>query len=491
MTWIDALSFRTHLTLRWTVTFAVLLALVNLVIYLGASAYSRRDLDAQVQMLAANDMLSAAEVTEQGYLFEQPASAFRDFGAMPAYGQLLTLDGQVANATPSLKDLGPLLDSQQVRHATEGGLPLVTTEVRGRPLRLLAVPVNRDARPFILVMGVSEAPLQQRQRPLAALLVGVWVGAVLLTALAGFVLASRALRPIDRITSRATAIARGDFKARLDPPGVDDEIGRMTRMLNDVFDRLHGAIETNRHFAADASHELRTPLTALQGEVDVALKRERSVAEYQETLEVVRDGLRYMIETTENLMVLVRAQERVAERIVEEVALGPLLESSMARARAITTPRGLTLRADTFAGVVIYGDARLYARVFDNLLANAVHYNREDGAVTVTARYLEAASDEWAPDRVLVSVTDTGTGIPPEEWQRVFERFRRIESGRQRRRGAGLGLAICREVVALYGGTIRVAASSESGTTIEVDLPGRLAAARPPGEPGRSAATPA
>ena len=91
----------------------------------------------------------------------------------------------------------------------------------------------------------------------------------------------------------------------------------------------------------------------------------------------------------------------------------------------------------------------------------------------VSAHCVEAPSDQWTADRVVVSVTDTGIGIPPEEWTRVFERFRRVESSRHRRRGAGLGLAICREVVTLYGGDIRVARSSMEGTTFEVDLPGR------------------
>jgi signal transduction histidine kinase len=433
--------------------------------------------------MAENDLLAAATVTAQGHLFENPQSAFHDFGFMPAYGQLLTPEGRVANATPSLRGQGPMLDAQQVQQAAQGRSSILSTDTGGRRLRVLAVPVRRDGQPYVLAIGVSEAPMQRRLRPLALLLTAVWLGGVVATAMLGFFLASRALRPIDHITRRAGAIARGDFSARLDPPPVDDEIGRMTRMLNDVLERLHGTIETNRHFAGDASHELRTPLTALQGEVDVALKRDRSAREYRETLEVVRDGLRQMVEITENLMVLARAQERASERLMEEVGLGPLIASALERARAIAGPRATDLVATDLDELVVYGDARLLARVFDNLIANAVYYNRDNGRVTVSARYVEAASHEWAPDRVVVSVSDTGVGIPREEWTRVFERFRRIESSRPRQRGAGLGLAICREIVTLYGGPIRVASSSPEGTTFEVDLPGRRLAS--PAAPGK------
>ena len=249
----------------------------------------------------------------------------------------------------------------------------------------------------------------------------------------------------------------------------------MTRLLNDMLERLHAAIETNRHFAADASHELRTPLTALAGEVDVALKRERPADEYRETLLVVRDGVRQMRDLTENLMVLARAQERTAERFFEEVQLGPLISAAVERIRPLAVPRGIAIVVEHTESLVVYGDARLFARVFDNLLTNAVHYNRDDGTVRVTARCVETASDTWATDRVLVTVSDTGIGIAEGEWERVFERFRRLDSSRSRRHGgAGLGLAICKTVVTLYGGTIRVASSSQAGTTFEVDLPGRL-----------------
>jgi signal transduction histidine kinase len=475
MTWpTPPLSFRARLTLRWTGSFAVLLAFVSLCIYAGAAHYSRRDLDGQVRMMAANDLSSSAELTEQRHLFADPEAAFEDFGFVPSYGQLLTLEGKVVNATPSLSGRPPMLDVSQLQRAREDPAAIHSTVVHGRRLRVLVLPLRHDGQPHLLAIGVSEGPVQQRLRPLALLLIGVWLGGVAITAMLGFGLASRALEPIDRITTRARAIAGGDFSARLDPPAHDDEIGRMTRLLNDMLERLHSAIETNRHFAADASHELRTPLTAMAGEVDVALKRDRPTAEYRETLRVVRDGLRQMRDLTENLLALARAQERTVERFFEEVPLETLVAAAVERASSIAAARRVTLHADRLDALVVYGDPRLYARVLDNLLSNAVHYNRDGGTVTIDARCVEAASDAWVTDRVIVTVSDTGIGIPAGEWERIFERFRRVDSPPSRRRvGAGLGLAICRAVVTLYGGEVKVAASSAAGTTFEVDLPGR------------------
>jgi len=114
----------------------------------------------------------------------------------------------------------------------------------------------------------------------------------------------------------------------------------------------------------------------------------------------------------------------------------------------------------------------LVARVFDNLIANAVQYNRQDGLVRIGATF-ETASEGWAPDTAMIRVSDTGMGIPDEECERVFERFHRLDASRSRRTGgSGLGLAIAREIVGLFGGRVAVVAPELSGTTIEVRLPG-------------------
>ena len=255
----------------------------------------------------------------------------------------------------------------------------------------------------------------------------------------------------------------------------------MTSLLNEMLERLHGAIEANRRFAADASHELRTPLTVIAGEVDVTLRRERTPQEYRETLARVRDQLRQMTELTENLMVLVRSQERAGDRLVHEVALADLIDASLARMRDATEALAITCTVRGCTDVLFYGDERLYARVVDNLLANAVQYNRDGGTVTVEVLCEEADAAAWAADRIVMRVTNTGPAIPREEWERIFERFRRLDASRSRRTGgAGLGLGICRAIVGLYDGSVRVVASEDTGTTFELVLPGRREASAPP-----------
>ncbi len=239
----------------------------------------------------------------------------------------------------------------------------------------------------------------------------------------GYVLASRALAPVERITASAAAIARGEHRGTLDPPTADDEIGRMTRHLNEMLAALRRVIESNRRFAADASHELRGPLTSLRGEIEVALKRERTPEEYRETLTVLGKKASEMTDLTENLMLLVRAQEGRTDVELTEVPLEPLVRSALARVAEAAARQEIRIETGSLPGFVAYSNERLLSRVFDNLLRNAVQYNRRNGFVMVDA--LVDAEASSTAQRVVVRVRDTGYGIPREEWARVFEPFYR------------------------------------------------------------------
>jgi signal transduction histidine kinase len=248
----------------------------------------------------------------------------------------------------------------------------------------------------------------------------------------------------------------------------------MTMVLNSMLDRLQRAVEANRRFASDASHELRGPLTAITGEVDVALRHRRSAEQYEETLRHVRGRLSALTRLAEDLILLTRAQEGTRDLVRREVALQPLVDEAFQRMAGAATARGIALKGDGLDRLVLYADPGLVSRVIDNVVANAVHYNRREGSVLVRATVEEPEPGAWATPMVLIAVTDTGHGIPEGEYERIFERFYRLDQSRARHTGgSGLGLALCREVVLLHGGTIGVGASSAAGTTIEIRLPGR------------------
>ncbi|MCC7032247.1 MAG: HAMP domain-containing protein [Acidobacteria bacterium] len=467
-------TFRARLTLRWTLAVGVLLGMANLVVYGGARLYLDRWLDRHVRTVAATEAASSTDGLGDVHLHEAPFGQLQGGAFTEKFVQIFNGDGRLVLQSTALGSQPPLVEPGVIAEALAGRAPVVSVSVEGRPARAAVLRAERDGRPFAVAVGLFAEDIEQGLAFLAWMLGAVWLAGLAATAAIGYGLASRALAPVARITERAAWIARGNFAARLDQPRVLDEVGRMTVLLNSMLDRLQAAVEANRRFASDASHELRGPLTAMAGELDVALRFPRSADSYEETLRHVRGRLGALTTLAEDLILLVRAQEGTREVTLREVALAPLVDEAFHRLDASARARSVTLRHEGLDGIQVYADPSLFARVIDNVLANAVHYNRENGWVQVTARVEEPSTGAWAPPIVHILVQDTGTGIQPDQHERIFERFYRLDQSRARHTGgSGLGLAICREVLTLHGGTIEVAASSPAGTTVEIRIPGQ------------------
>lgn len=467
------LSFRARLTLQWTLAFGLLLAMTGLAIDAGARVFLRADLDRKVRTLARTEAASATDGEHGVHLHDPPRGTLTDAELAPKFAQIFDESGRLVLQSPELGASGGLVPATAITAALAGGLPLVTVYDGSRPVRVAVVRAAALDRAYAVAVGLYTEENDRILRALERLLIGAWLAGILVTGALGYVLASRALRPIAAITTRAARIARGDFSVRLDPPESDDEVGRMTRSLNDVLERLYASLAANRRFAADASHELRGPVTAMAGEIDVTLKHPRDGEAYREALVLVRERIGQMVSIIEDLTVLVRAHEGEHELVIQEVPLAPLLATSASRLHALATARHVSLDVTGVPPFTAYAEPRLLARVFDNVLTNAVQYNRAGGRVTATARFDERSGDQ--PSMIVLTVRDTGGGIPPAEQERIFERFYRVDQSRARHTGGtGLGLAISRDVLAALHGSIRVASSGPDGTSIELTVPGKV-----------------
>ena len=475
------LSFSTRLTLRWTAAFGVLITTALAGVYAATRTYGYRFLDLHLRTIAATELAAS---TDQGpvHLHEFPPDLLDEGEFAPKFSRVYDSAGRTILNTGEIAAGQPLLDPGTLRLALAGEVPVVDREVNGRRARLVALRTAPDRdEAYVIAVGTYPDQLEAALARLGWILGGVWLLALSATAAIGYAIASRALKPIDRITERAAAIARDQLGARLDPPAVDDAIGRMTQRLNEMLDRLHRIIDANRHFAADASHELRTPLTAIRGEVDVALTRDRSPSEYRATLRLVRGYVDDMFSLTEDLMLLIRAHQNERAVVLDRVRLHALLEGSCLRHSRLASERGVSLSiAACEPDLVAYGDARLLGRALDNVIANAVHYSPAGSEVRVLARQGAAGTGASDGGTVVIQVIDHGPGIPRENWERVFDRFFRLDASRSRRTGgSGLGLAICRAILSLFGGSVRVLESSPDGSTFEMTLRGGTAARDP------------
>ena len=464
------LSLRTRLTLRTTLTFAALLALANVAIYLGARLYAYRELEAEARTLAGTEAASVVD-DERGAHIHEFSPETVGLAHTEKFVQVLDETGRVLLGSRALEGRPSLLRAAELQEALAGRAPVVNIRVADRPGRGVAVRKDERGVCYIVVAGLFLDGLERTLGGLAALLATVWVAGVALTAALAFTVAARALRPVEAITNRAAAIAAGDLQGRLGSPGADDEIGRMTERLNAMLERLQGALEANRRFAAAASHELRSPLTAIRGEVEVALRRDREVGDYRETLASVQARVVEMGDTIGHLLALVRAREGRSEVELREVDLTELVQDLLGESRASLLEKGVSAVCEDLAPLVAYADRGLLTRLFQNVLANAIMYTRPGGRVLISGELVP--SPDGRPSTATVRIRDEGPGIPPADWERIFEPFERLDPSRSRATGGhGLGLAIAREVARVFGGEVRVLESSGRGSTFEIRLPG-------------------
>ncbi len=290
--------------------------------------------------------------------------------------------------------------------------------------------------------------------PLALLLMGV----------IGVFLADRALRPIDRITRTAATISAGTLTRRIGYQGPDDELGRLAHTFDQMLDRLEDFFRREQRFVSDAAHELRTPLTVLKGQMEVTLARPRKPSEYQRVLQSLLEQVDRLIRLSNALLFLSRADQQQVDWQPARVNLSDVLAAILEQLQPLADERRLTVQAELPPVLPAWGDPDYLTRLFLNVLDNAIKYTPEGGLIQVQAERSAAA--------LQVRIHNSGPGLPPETLRHLFDRFYRADASRDRTAGgAGLGLAIAREIVLLHKGDIRAESAPGKGVTFFITLP--------------------
>ncbi len=276
-------------------------------------------------------------------------------------------------------------------------------------------------------------------------------------------LSGRTIRPIATMSNIAKNISAENLSQRIDVQETDSELGQLAHVLNQTFDRLESAFEQQARFTADASHELRTPLSVIMSQIELALSKPRSNAEYLTALETCQRASRRMRQLIDSLLLLARFDSGQPDLNCGPLDLSEVATESVELLRPLADERQIKLGSD-MTPVPFVGDRERLGQVMMNLLSNAIRYNQEGGRVDVRVERVNGDA--------VVSVSDTGIGIPASDLPHIFERFFRVDRTRSRADGgSGLGLAICQSVVEAHGGQITARSEPQCGTTLEVRLP--------------------
>ena len=304
--------------------------------------------------------------------------------------------------------------------------------------------------------GVAFLAAVNRSVLFGALLAGLAAAVITLP------LASRILRPVERLTAAAQQMERGDLTVRV-PVASEDEIGQLAHAFNSMAGSLAQQEQFRRNLVSDVAHELRTPLTNLRGYLEAA--RDGLLAPDVALVDNLYEETMLLSRLVADLQDLAQAEAGQLKLVRQPAALPGIIEQAVAMLRPQADARGVHLSADLPTDLPqVDVDPERVGQVLRNLLNNAIAHTPADGLLTVTARAGER--------EVAISVRDTGAGIAPEHLPYVFERFYRADKARNRQTGgAGLGLAIARQLVVAHGGTITVDSEPGRGSTFTFTLP--------------------
>jgi signal transduction histidine kinase len=337
------------------------------------------------------------------------------------------------------------------------------TMVNGRDniFRYAITPFLLNGVPAYLVDGVDSRAARESISHLRSSLLLVLPVLLVSSIWVGYWLAGRALDPLVTVAAALAEIKPRDLSRRLPMISIEDELGKLIRAINALLERVERASAVERRFAADAAHELRTPLAVLRTGIEVALRRERSAAEYAQALTMALRDSAAVCTLADDLLTLTRLDQELALGR-ELIDLRGLVEEVIEAIEPLTASKRLKIEAKLITAPGVQGNRDHLRRVLINLLDNALKFTPEEGQIGITLE-----SDNGS---VKLRIADSGPGIGGDDLPLIFERFFRGRSSRHEP-GKGLGLSLCREIVELHGGAINAANRPGGGAEFVVTLP--------------------
>jgi heavy metal sensor kinase len=313
-------------------------------------------------------------------------------------------------------------------------------------------------------VGISLEDTMESLNRLLIVMILAGLGLLLLASLGGSFIINRALHPVKSVVKTAQVITADDLSLRITAQNRQDEIGALVATFNDMIARLEKSVKKIRQFSGDVSHELRTPLTIIRGEVEVLLRKERTLDEYIGTVRSVLEESLRMEKIIDDLLFLSRVEALEKSQLNQDVRLDTVLSQVIDDRRAAVQGKSLELHVEDIPEVEIKGNEHLLERMLVNVMDNAIRYTPEGGKVSVNLKREHSAAH--------IEISDTGVGIPEDALPLIFDRFYVVDKSRSKETGgSGLGLSIVKWIAENHGAEVEVRSEVGKGTTFRIVFP--------------------
>ena len=471
-------TIRTRLSLNYLLVLTLGMTLAGALVWLAVSDLyintQRENLLAQAKLIAAG--------LQDSTLPTQPAEPYlQTTNILPGvHTRLIGDSGAVVLGLPLSDEMIQLPEAEQfasmppreliqrpeIESALKGTPATALRKVIGNQRVLYAAAPIQDSNGQITGIVYIATPLPSSGLPANMILqlLGAVVIAVLISSIAGRLLARKIATPLEELADAASAVSKGDLKQAVSTNTDISELQSVSQTFNEMVDNLRQSDEVKKAFIADVTHELRTPLTVIKGTIETLEDGALDDLEGRSSLltSMMRETDR-LIRMVNELLVLTRADAGSLQLNIQDLDL-----TELARMRCETmSPMAARQKVELKVmgdSCMIPADPDRISQVLDNLLANAIRHSPENSTVTITIQFKD--------NGVECLVSDSGTGIPAKHLPFIFDRFYRVEASRDRiSGGTGLGLAIVRALVAAHGGKISAQSIEGGGTTVTFWLP--------------------
>ena len=450
--WLKSRKLSSKIAALYALLFSFVLIALGVVVFLGVKYYMDKEATQRINEVALDtaDAIATAQQEETGIYIKELIAQAQDDTTINI--KIADPDGNIINNSSNFITPDSVLSASTSIFETADNVFVKNFPVSIDGTILARVQVSKDMK----------TPYEFLDTLLRWMIISDAVG-ILISFLLGWMMSKNMFTPINKIMKAAEEIGSSDLSSRIEVPPSADELSQMATTFNDMLDRIEDSFIKQGRFTADASHELRTPLTVIQGYVGM-LDRWGKYDEkiLQESIDAIQGETNNMIYIMERLLFLARGDNRSQIVGKEEFDVGDMMGELEKETHLLAPEHNIIFEFDHSMKMV--ADQKLIKQMLRALLDNSIKFTPKDGEIEMNC--------QRQADHIVFILRDTGSGIPKEDQEHIFERFYRVDKARDRKTGgSGLGLSIVQWILMEHEGQIEVDSVEGKGTTVTISIP--------------------